>query len=75
MKVDWDSLFEIGNCENCGQGLYHNSNELYDGQDLTCHECGCIHWFSADPESSYVAGGEEIGDPRDGMKRIENYFR
>lgn len=48
MTTKTDKKIEVGNCDNCGQGLYSNSIWMWDGQPLICQDCRMIHWFSCD---------------------------
>jgi hypothetical protein len=59
----------VGDCENCGASLEHETEEMFDGTSLVCSECSCIHWWSCDEDGGYIATEWEIqGD-------IEHFYR
>jgi hypothetical protein len=58
-------MCEVGQCDNCGQGLYHETEEMFDGTTLICGDCKTIHWFSCDEDGGFINTEGEIQTPDD----------
>jgi DNA-directed RNA polymerase subunit RPC12/RpoP len=44
----------VGDCENCGSSLMHETEEMFDGTSLVCPHCSCVHWWSCDQDGGYI---------------------